>query len=72
MEVPTLSHSKDPDAPDATSRAGFACPDLTTLCQLDELGALTAGLATYCAGSDRAPLPVRRRVRVVCGVKTPL
>lgn len=29
--------------PDATVRAGFACPDLTTFCRLDELDLVVTG-----------------------------
>jgi transposase len=43
MEVLTLTILKDPDMPDATVRAGFACPDLTTFCRLDELDLVVTG-----------------------------
>lgn len=36
-------HLEDLDVSDATSSAGFACPDLTTFCRLDELGLVAIG-----------------------------
>lgn len=35
--------SQDPEVDDATARAGFSRPDLTSFCRLDELGLLVAG-----------------------------
>ena len=43
MEVPTPTHPKDLDVPDATSGAEFAGPDLTMFCRLDELGLEVTG-----------------------------
>ncbi|WP_346056983.1 ISL3 family transposase, partial [Amycolatopsis dongchuanensis] len=42
--------------PDATSHAGFACPDLTTFCRLDELGLEAVGQRLE---PDRAVLACR-------------
>ena len=42
--------------PDATARAGFACPDLTTFCRLDELGLEVTGQRLE---PDRAVLACR-------------
>lgn len=42
--------------PDATSLAGFACPDLTTFCRLDELGLVAVGQRLE---ADRAVLACR-------------
>ncbi len=42
--------------PDATPRAGFACPDLTAFCRLDELGLVVTGQRIE---SDRAVLSCR-------------
>ncbi|MDT3318146.1 ISL3 family transposase [Microbacterium sp. KSW4-11] len=42
--------------PDATPQAGFACPDLTTFCRLDELGLVVTGQRL---GPDRAVLACR-------------
>jgi hypothetical protein len=38
MKVPYTPHPEDLDVPDATPDAGYACPDLTTFCRLEELG----------------------------------
>jgi hypothetical protein len=38
MAVLTLSTWKTSTCPTATPQAGFACPDLTLSCRLDELG----------------------------------
>lgn len=38
-----MPHPEDLDVPDATPTAGFACPDLTTFCRLDELGLVVTG-----------------------------
>src|SRR5919202_6927548 len=43
MGVPTPTHPEDLDVPDATPGGGFACPDLTTFCLLDELGLEVTG-----------------------------
>jgi len=43
MEVPTPTHLEDLDVLDATREAGFACPDLTVFCRLDELGLEATG-----------------------------
>src|SRR3954468_22569567 len=49
-------HLEDLDVPDATAVAGFACPDLTTFCRLDELGLVVTGQRL---GPDRAFLACR-------------
>ena len=38
-----MPHPEDLDVPDATPRVGFACPDPTTSCRLDELGLVVVG-----------------------------
>ena len=43
MKVPTRLILEDLDMSDAIARAGFARPDLTTFCRLDELGLVVTG-----------------------------
>lgn len=43
MEVLTLPITEDLDVPDATPGVGFACPDLTVFCRLEELGLVAIG-----------------------------
>ena len=50
------AHLEDLDVPDATSGAGFACPDLTVFCRLDELGLEVVGQQL---DPDRAVLACR-------------
>jgi transposase len=47
---------EDLDVPDAAPRAGFACPDLTTFCRVDELGLVVTGQRLE---PDRAVLACR-------------
>lgn len=49
-------HPEDLDMPDATRPVGFACPDLTTVCRLDELGLEVTGQRL---DPDRAVLACR-------------
>lgn len=49
-------HPEDPDVPDATARAGFARPDLTAFCRLDDLGLEVTGQRL---DPDRAVLTCR-------------
>lgn len=49
-------HPEDLDVSDATSVAGFACPDLTVFCRLDELGLEATGQRLE---PDRAVLACR-------------
>ena len=42
MAVLTV-HLEDLDVPDATRSPGFACPDLTPFCRIDELGLEATG-----------------------------
>ena len=56
MEVPTPTHPKDLDVPDATGVAEFGCPDLMVFCRLDELGLEVTGQRLE---SDRAVLACR-------------
>ncbi|TDC86132.1 hypothetical protein E1193_00215 [Micromonospora sp. KC606] len=41
-------HPEDPDVPDVTPHAGFACPALTTFCRLDELVLEAVGQRLEC------------------------
>ena len=56
MEGSYTAHPEDLDVPDATPAAGFACPDLTTFCRLDELGLEVTGQRLE---PDRAVLACR-------------
>ena len=56
MRVPTQLIWKTSTLPDATADAGFACPDLTTFCRLDELGLEVVGQRLE---PDRAVLACR-------------
>ena len=56
MGVLTPIHPEDLDVPDATPQAGFACPDLTTFCGLDDLGLVVTGQRLE---PDRAVLACR-------------
>lgn len=53
MEVLTLPIRKTSTCLTLPPRAGFACPDLTAFCRLDELGLVVTG---QCIESDRAVL----------------
>lgn len=56
MKDPTPLILEDLDVPDATPGAGFACPDLTVFCRLDELGLVATGQRLE---PDRAVLACR-------------
>lgn len=56
MEVLTLPIRKTSTCLTLPPRAGFACPDLTAFCRLDELGLVVTG---QCIESDRAVLSCR-------------